>query len=91
MKILMPVTNILDIDFNNAEMLNDAKKSLLIEQKRRMKFISPVEKPTSTMMIIRATAFFGVRKNRKSSFVLFLSLERGYSAGLQKSFSRIHQ
>ena len=26
MKILMPVTNILDIDFNDAEMLNDAAK-----------------------------------------------------------------
>lgn len=38
MKILMPVTNILDIDFNDAEMLNDAAKIAFNTVKRQTCF-----------------------------------------------------
>lgn len=72
MKILMPVTNILDIDFNNAEMLNDAAKIAFNRAKTAYEihfsggetYIDDDDYP--------GDAFFGVRKNRKSSFVLFL-------------------
>lgn len=73
MKVLMPVANILlDVDFNNTEMLNDAAKIAFNRAKTAYEdhfsggetYIDDDDYPGDSIL-------WG-RKNRKSSFVLFL-------------------